>query len=144
MVGFFLLGLCVCMFSCLSVCHSLPLVRFSQLVRFVDRGIVNIMKAYIESNNLHVELIGVAVTNVNFIHVYFCGFNAISPTERKSRQWLSDTVHGILSLETMGVDNSRGSNLADFLSFNWCVVVFLSTVVFMSTCITVVIRPSSA
>ena len=53
----FLLVLFVCLFVCLSVCMSayvcpLPLVRFDQLLRNADKLIVNIIKLYMERNNL--------------------------------------------------------------------------------------------
>ena len=41
------------------------------------------------------------------------GFNAISPTERKSRQWCQ-TV-SMVTGETMSVDTSRWSLLANFV-----------------------------
>ena len=40
----------------MSVSYSLALVRFGQLLCYADKCIVNIMKAYIEKNNLQVEL----------------------------------------------------------------------------------------
>ena len=45
------------MYCILLVCPSLSLVRFGQLLRYADKRIVNIMKVYIEINNLQVELI---------------------------------------------------------------------------------------
>ena len=52
----FLLGL-FCLFVCLFVSPSLCLVRFGQLLCYADKCIVNIMKVYIERNNLQVEFI---------------------------------------------------------------------------------------
>ena len=40
-----------CMFVCLSVSPSVPLVRFGQLLRYADKRIVNTMKVYIERRN---------------------------------------------------------------------------------------------
>ncbi len=44
---------------CVCVCirSSLHSVRFGQLLRCARKRIVNIMKVYIERNNIHVELI---------------------------------------------------------------------------------------
>ena len=36
---------------------SLSLVRFGYLLRYADKQIVNIMKVYIERNNMQLELI---------------------------------------------------------------------------------------
>ena len=92
----FLLGLFVCQLVSQSVSPSLPLVRFGQLlydVRCVDKRIVNIMKVYIEANNLQVELI-------QFLKNYWLysrlllrseEFNPISPTERKSA--INNIIH---------------------------------------------------
>ena len=44
-------------FVSLFVRPSLCLVRFCELLRYTDNRIVNIMKLYIERNNLQVELI---------------------------------------------------------------------------------------
>ena len=44
---------------------------FCQRLRYADNRIVNIMKVYIERNNLQVELIRYH-KNVDLIHVYFC------------------------------------------------------------------------
>ena len=60
------------MYVCLSVRPSLQLVRFGKLLRYADKRIVNIIKVYIERNNLQVELIRFRKKNVDFIHVYFC------------------------------------------------------------------------
>ena len=64
---------------CLFVSQSLPLVRFGQLLRYPDNCIVNIMKVYIERNNLQVELIRFC----NFLTLFTLllrndGFNYIS------------------------------------------------------------------
>ena len=52
---------CVCVHACVRVCvcvrSSLHLVRLGQLLRSEHKCIVNIMKAYIERNNMQVELI---------------------------------------------------------------------------------------
>ena len=56
---------------CLSVSPSLPLVSFGQLLSYADKCFVNIMKVYIERNNLQVELIGCR-NFFYFIHVHFC------------------------------------------------------------------------
>ena len=54
---------CVCVWVCACVCvyvcirSSLHSVRFGQLLRCAHKPIVNIMKAYIERNNMQVELI---------------------------------------------------------------------------------------
>ena len=42
------------------------------LLRYADKRIVNIMKVYIERNNLQVEIRYRTITNVDFIHVYVC------------------------------------------------------------------------
>ena len=44
-------------FVSLFVSPSLPLVSFGQLLHYADKRIVNIMKVYIERNNLQLELI---------------------------------------------------------------------------------------
>ena len=45
--------------ACVRVCvsPSLHLVRFGQLLRYVDKHIVDILKVYIERTNLQVELL---------------------------------------------------------------------------------------
>ena len=58
------------MVCCSSVCY-LP-VRFGQLLRCAHKRIVNIMKTYIERNNMQVELTRFCRKNVDFIHVYVC------------------------------------------------------------------------
>ena len=51
----FLLGYSVCMLVCLFVSpSSLNLVRFGHILRYAGNRIVNIMKVYIERNNLQV------------------------------------------------------------------------------------------
>ena len=50
---------------------SLHSVRFGQLLRCAHKRIVNIMKVYIERNNMQDELIRFRKNNY-FIHVYFC------------------------------------------------------------------------
>ena len=57
---------------CLSVSLSLHLVHFGQVLRYVDKCIVNLMKVYIGMNNLQVELIRIRKTNVYCIRVYLC------------------------------------------------------------------------
>ena len=49
----FLLGL----FVCVSVSRSLHLLSLCELLRYADKRIVNIMKVYIERNNMQVEMI---------------------------------------------------------------------------------------
>ena len=49
----FLLGLFVCLF----VSPSQHLVYFGKLLRYADKCIVNILKVYIERNNVQVEII---------------------------------------------------------------------------------------
>ena len=66
MVHFWAVGL----FGCSSVCY-LP-VRFGQLSCCSHKRIVNIMKVYIERNNMQVEIIRFRKKNVDFIHVYVC------------------------------------------------------------------------
>ena len=39
---FYLVYLCVCVFVCLFVSRSLPLVRFGQLLRYADKRIANV------------------------------------------------------------------------------------------------------
>ena len=45
------------LYVCMSVSPSFNLIRVGQLLRYADKGIVNIMKVYIERNNLQDELI---------------------------------------------------------------------------------------
>ena len=54
------------------VSPSICLVRFGQLLRYADKRIVDIMKVYIERNNLKIEFIYDTVKSVDFIHIYFC------------------------------------------------------------------------
>ena len=62
----------VCLFVCLIfVSYWPPFVHFGQLLVCADKRIVNIMKVYIERNNLQVELTR-CYKNVDFILVYFC------------------------------------------------------------------------
>ena len=63
------------------VSQSFILVRFGQLLCNADIRIVNIMKVYMERNNLQLELIRYSKSNVDFIHGYFCKATD-SPTER--------------------------------------------------------------
>ena len=60
----------VWLFGCSGVCY-LP-IRFGQLFRCAHKCIVNIMKVYIERNNMQVELIRFRKKNVDFIHFYVC------------------------------------------------------------------------
>ena len=55
----------------------------------------SIIKVYIERNNMQVELIFFRTTYCLYSHSLFRseGFNAISSTEGKYRQWLSDRVY---------------------------------------------------
>ena len=54
---------------CLFVCQSLVTFRlFRQLLRSADKRIINIMKVYMERNNMQVELIRFR-KNIDFIHV---------------------------------------------------------------------------
>ena len=46
-------------------------VFVTQLCYYADKNIVNIMKMYVERNNLQLEFIR-CCKNVDFIHVYFC------------------------------------------------------------------------
>ena len=46
----------VCLFLCLFVSLSLPLVHYGQLLGYADKRTVNIMKGYIERRNVHFEL----------------------------------------------------------------------------------------
>ena len=55
----------------MHVRSSLHLLRFGQLLRCAHKRIVNVMKVYIERNNLQVELIRFR-NKIDFIHVYFC------------------------------------------------------------------------
>ena len=61
--------MCVCACVCVCIRSSLHSVRFGQLLRCAHERIVNIMKVYIERNNMQVELIRFTKY---FIHVYFC------------------------------------------------------------------------
>ena len=76
----------VCLYVCLSVSPSLPLVSFGQLFRCADNCIVNIMKVYIERNNMQAELIQFRKKILTLFMLTFAkrGINAISPTERIS------------------------------------------------------------
>ena len=60
----------VCAFVRVEFLPSIHSVRFGQLLRCAHQRIVNIMKLYIESNNIQVELIRFR-KNIDFIHVYF-------------------------------------------------------------------------
>ena len=60
-----LLGLAV--YLCVS--SSLHLVRFVPLLRCAHKRIVNIIKVYIERNNMPVELIRFRKKNIDFIDV---------------------------------------------------------------------------
>ena len=51
-------------------------VRYGQLLRCAHKHIVNIMKMYIERNNMQVELIRFR-KNIDFIHVYVCESNML-------------------------------------------------------------------
>ena len=51
------LGPFVSLDACLFVSSSLHLVRFGKPLRCVGKRIVNIIKVYIERNNMQVELI---------------------------------------------------------------------------------------
>ncbi len=55
----FLVGLLVCMFVCQSVVSpTRPLLRrFGQILRYADKRIVDIIKVYIERNNMQVKFI---------------------------------------------------------------------------------------
>ena len=86
---------CVCVFVCVRPC----LASFSSLN--ADKCIVNIMKVYIERNNMQVGLI------IRFRKKYRLysrlllrseEFNAISLTECNSKQLLSDSVYCHLSV----------------------------------------------
>ena len=69
---------CVCMRACVCIRSLLHSVRFGQLLRCAHKRYVNIMKVYIERNNVQVELIRFREI---FIHVYFCeARNASRPT----------------------------------------------------------------
>ena len=46
------------------------------ILRYADKRILNIMKVYIERNNLQLELMRYH-KNVEFIHVYFCEATAL-------------------------------------------------------------------
>ena len=71
---------------------SLHLVRFGQLLRCTDTCIVNIMKVCI---NMYNTLVGLIRFRKKRYSLYSClllrseEFNAISLTERNSREWLS-------------------------------------------------------
>ena len=74
-------------FDCLLVSPSLPLVHFDQLLRYIDTRSVNIMKVYIERDNLQVELIRRRKFSFFYSHLLLRSSgssNATSPTERKS------------------------------------------------------------
>ena len=49
--------MCVCVCVCVCIIFSLHSVRFGQLLHCAHKRIVNIMKVYIERNNMQVELI---------------------------------------------------------------------------------------
>ena len=98
----------VWLFVCLYVSQSC--IRFVLVSYYVLQinALSIIVKVYIERNNMEVELIRFR-KHIYFILVYFCdGFNAISPSELKSCQWLC-----ILSLGPMGICISWRSPLAD-------------------------------
>ena len=60
----------VCLFVCLTVSPSLPLVGFGQLLRYVDKRIVNIMKVYIKRNNMQIELIRFRKTELSTLFTF--------------------------------------------------------------------------
>ena len=66
--------MCACLSVCMHVCikSSLHSVRFGQLLRCAHKRIVNIIKVYIERNNMQVELIRFVNKYRLIIHVYFC------------------------------------------------------------------------
>ena len=57
--------------KCVGLTSLLHSVRFGQMLRCAHKRIVNIMKVYIERNNIQVELIRFR-KNIDFIHVYVC------------------------------------------------------------------------
>ena len=78
----YLISLYVCFFVCVSVSSSLHLVRFGQLIRCAD----NIMRVYVERNNLQVELIRFRKKYRLYSRLLLRSeeFNATSFTERNS------------------------------------------------------------
>ncbi len=56
---------------CVVIRSSLHSVRFGKLLRCAHKRIANIMKVYIERNNIQVELIRFR-KNSDFINVYVC------------------------------------------------------------------------
>ena len=118
----------VWMFVCLYVSFHvgstlhLDLVRLGQLLgglRCVDKRIFNIMKVYIERNNMLVELIRFRKT-ILFIHVYFS--EARNSMQHRSpnailHSWSCQTVFIVIRLDTMGGRQVRP------WPFNRCVVV---------------------
>ena len=70
-------------FVCLFVSPLLCLGRFGQLLRHANKRIVNIMKVYIEKNNLQVELIRYHIRLYSRLLLRSDRLNGISPIERK-------------------------------------------------------------
>ena len=111
---------------CLFVSPSLHLLRFGKLVRYADKKTLPIVKVYIERYNLQFKVMPICdnkkLTLLTFTFAKR-GFNAISPTERKSRQWLSDCAycHWIQWVYTY---TSRWSLLANFVGHSLGVLSF--------------------
>ena len=77
----------------LFVSPSLSLGSFGQQLRYADKRIVNIMKVYIERNNLQVELIRCR-KDVDFIHVYLCeATDSMQYRPPNANQAISNTNH---------------------------------------------------
>ena len=76
--------MCVCDPVCIR--SSLHSVSFGQLLRCAhDKRFVNIMKVYIERNNIQVELIRFR-KNIDFVHVYVCEKRGIQ-CDRRVYAW---------------------------------------------------------
>ena len=85
----------VCLFvGCVSIYLSLHLVRFGQLLRCADKRIVNIMKVYIERNNLQLELVWYhkKCWLYSCLLMWSIRFNAISLTEHISGSFEHKTL----------------------------------------------------
>ena len=84
----FLLGLFLCLSVCLSISPSFILVHFGQQLHYADKRVVNIMKVYIERNNLQVDLIQCREKGLLYSRILLRsdGFNAMSLTEHKPLQ----------------------------------------------------------
>ena len=117
---------CVCecaggrMRACVRVRSSLRSVRFGQLLRCAHQCIVNIMKVYIERNNIQVELM---IKNSDFIDIcqLVSGKCACAVVTFANWEWFSEWEN-----ETQGKRGAEYENLKkEFAEQMWAQVVAL-------------------